>query len=101
MGLNLITINKRLEELVPLIANELKEFAVIEVKYQTRYSQLVRQSGLGYQAGREAEAKEILQVEGLADKYMDKKYLIRSLFAEKDILIEISRNIRSLGGEYK
>jgi hypothetical protein len=56
----------------------------------------VNLSQSGNQAQRESDAREAMRVEGSSEEYFNLKVDIKILLNEKDILIEISRNLRAI-----
>lgn len=96
--MNLQQINQRLEELAKELDNALKALHEVEYLYNKRYFQLLMQSHMMSADKREAEVKAILEEEGLLKPFADRKIDVRTLLHEKDILIELSKNIRVLRG---
>jgi hypothetical protein len=68
----------------------------LEMKYQVRYNDLMLHSKLGNQASREAEAMEIMRTEGSLTEYYETKLNFKNAMTYKEILIEVSKNLRVL-----
>ena len=93
--MSLQEINKRLEELIPLMDTELRKLQQIEYTYNSRYYELFLNSQLGTEGKREAEVMGILEAEGFLRPFKEQKIEFRTLLAEKETLIVIAANIRA------
>lgn len=91
-------VNDLLLKIMDRIEEELPELEMLEIQYWEVYHKYLLNSNMGNAAQREAEAKERLAIEypKLKDDYLKKKLDIRILLNKKEILIEVSRNLRSL-----
>jgi len=94
--MDLDKINDRMEKIILEMSAKLPQLRVSEWKYDKRFYQLILSSGIGNQAGREAEAKLTCDAEGLFSPLADLRGEVRALINEKEMLTEISKNIRSL-----
>ena len=97
--MNLKTINQRLEELLTELPKALKTLEAIEYKYQMHYYNSLQHSPMGSQDRRESEAILAANTDGLYKPFLDAKIEVRTLVNEKEILTEISRNIRAMRGD--
>ena len=97
--MDLLTINEQLEKLLKTINIELRKLHEIEYAYNKRYFDLLLSSHMMSADKREAEVKAIIDSEGLYKPFLDAKIEFRTLLHERDILIEIAKNIRILQDE--
>lgn len=92
-------INKRLEELIPVLTEAYKKEQAAEERYWRKYYQALLQSGMGTVDAKKAEAKMMCDAAGLTDPYLDAQLEVKTLENEKYLLIEIGRNLRSVDKE--
>ncbi len=97
--MDLLKINQRLEELLTELPKAIKTLEEIEYKYQMNYYNSLQHSPMGSQDRRESEAILAANTDGLYKPFLDAKIEVRTLMNEKEMLTEISRNIRSMKGE--
>lgn len=98
--LNLKSINELLVEIDNAISKALPLAREAEVKYQLRYDQLILDGAYGNQGQREAHARSTCNFEKLYMPMLESKGELRMLLGKKELLIEISRNLRSLLKDY-
>ncbi len=97
--MDLLSINKRLGEIKDELPIALKKLAEIEYKYNLHYFNTLQHSPAGSQDRRDSEAILAANTDGLYKPFLDAKIEVRTLINEKEILTEISRNIRSMRGD--
>lgn len=85
----LLKINIALKKEVPLLEK-------LEYEYYSNYNHKLLNSGMGTIGLKEAEAKETLRLEPIFEKYHEQKLKVRLILTEKEILFEVSKNLRSL-----
>jgi hypothetical protein len=85
-----------MEELIKVLPVKLKELQVAEYNYDRRYNSLFLQSGMGTIVAKEAEAKSVCDEEGLFSPLADLRGELKALYIEKDLLTEMSRNLRTI-----
>lgn len=96
MDLNIIT--KRLEEISKELPDAIKLLTKVEYPYNLKYLYVIQHSPQASVERREADAIRTCEVEGLYKPFIDAKVEVRTLQNEKECLIEMSRNIRSMRG---
>ena len=95
-SMNLPLVNQLLEQTLSQLEVKLPQLEKLESEYWLKLGKYSLNSKLGNQISRDAEAKILLEQEGMLDKYYLLKGEVRTLLTKKEILIEISRNLRSL-----
>lgn len=80
-------VDKELEKYIP-------ELEVEETKYYNKYNRLLLSSQYKTASDREADARTQLEQEGLTEALAQLRGRTRMLLTRKEILIEISRNMR-------
>ena len=78
------------------LATALTKLFPLEMTYTTEYNKKMLNSGMSNQTAREAEALEIVKLEPIYEQYLEAKLQVKILYSRKDVLIEISRNMRNL-----
>jgi hypothetical protein len=96
MELSLSEINKKLIETDEQLATALTKLFPLEMAYTTRYNKLMLNSGMSNQTAREAEALEVVKLEPIYEEYLEQKLQVKILYSRKDVLTEVSRNMRNL-----
>lgn len=97
--MNLEEINTRLFEIKEELTQAIRNLEELEYAYNKRYFYLLIHSAMGNAPAREAEASLVCDEEGLYKPFLDKKTDVRTLSHEKEILLEVAKNIRLLRGE--
>jgi Holliday junction resolvasome RuvABC endonuclease subunit len=97
--MKILDINKRLEEIKEELPKALKQAWDTESAYNKVYYQVLIHSPLGTAEKREAEAKLVAEQENVLNPYQEARIELRSLLHEKECLIEISRNMRTMHGD--
>ncbi len=99
--MNLQEINQRLLELIKVLPPKIKELQKAEYLYARRHAALILQPESGATiVARDAYATSVCDEEGLYSPLADLRGDVKGLYSEKDLLIEMSRNLRTLrGGE--
>lgn len=89
-------VTKELETVMDELSAAFAVKAGAEEKYFSRYFELLLTSHATDAARREAEAKQILRTDNaeLYNLYLDAKLRVVTLVNRKELLIEISRNLR-------
>jgi hypothetical protein len=96
--MDLNAINARLGELMTLLPEKLKAVQQAEYKYAVREASVFMQSGMATIAAKEKEAKLVCDQEGFYLPLTELRGDVKALLNEKDMLIEMSRNLRTLSG---
>ena len=99
--MNLKEATIELEKLKETIIKAVKKNAVVENEYYKKYYDALIHSTLPSADRREAEVRELLQLDGILERYQDAKLENRLLMTEKEILFELCRNLRVLEAEYE
>lgn len=73
-----------------------RKLPALEYEYDSRYSEMYVKSGMGTGPLKEAEAKSILNEEGLGKRLAEMKMEVRILYNKYQVLIEYTRNLRSI-----
>lgn len=94
--MNLIQINTELEKIVKELEAKLPALNDLEYEYQDKYGTFLLTSKWGNAQAREADAKKQCYDSGLTRKYAEAKLEVRMLLTRKEVLFEISRNLRSI-----
>lgn len=94
--LNLKSINELLVKVDEAITILLPIAREAEVKYQLRFDAVLMDGAYSNQALREAHSRSVCEFEGLYRPMIESKGELRSLWGKKELLIEISRNLRAL-----
>ena len=92
-------INNRLLEIKEELVQAIRELKEVEYVFNKRYYYLLLHSPMGNIQAREAEANLTCDSEGLWKPFLDKKTDVRTLSHEKEILLEVTKNIRLFYGE--
>lgn len=98
--LNLKTINELLIKVDDLLTKQLPIARIAEVTYQLRFDKILLDGAFGNQGQREAHARSTCNFEKLYMPMLEAKGELRMLLNKRDILIEISRNLRHLLTNY-
>lgn len=94
--MNLKEIARRLEELIPLVQKASREYAEKSYAKEKRTSELYLQNEFfRNKEMRDSAVRKILELENLVRPPLDAQLKIRQLYNEKDLLMEISRILRS------
>lgn len=96
--MDLLSINKRLEIITEELKIALPKLKAAEYAYNKVYYDCIVKSGMGNEAKREAEAFKTCDAEGVLKPFTELKIDVRTLINEKECLIEISKNIRTMRG---
>lgn len=94
-------INKRLFELIEEISQAGDDYAQMNFDLEGRKSEMLLSAELGRftnQAMRDAQVRIMIENEGLARPVIEKKSQWLKLCNERDLLFEISRNLRTILG---
>lgn len=94
--MNLLEANKQLEQIMGELEVEIPILTKLEEEYYHRFYDLIVNSPMGNAQAREAYAKEVCRTEGVSEPYLMQKLKVRILLHKKEMIIEISRNLRSL-----
>lgn len=97
--MNLETINKRLIEISQELREKLTNYSKLQNEYELRKAGLMMDEetkGFANQALRDAYILKVLSEEDIYTKYNLTHNEIKLLYIEKEILIEVSRNLREL-----
>lgn len=98
--MTLFELNQQMEKLSMDLGVKVRQLNVLELEYQKTYNNLLLTSQRPSQPLREAETQENLRQEEVFVKYWDLKTDVRVLLMQKDMLFEISRNLRSINNIY-
>lgn len=99
---NLQAVNAQLVEVMNQLAEKIPKLTKLEDEYYRRYYKLLLTAQERTESQREASAKLQLRMpdaEGnpsIYDEYQDLKLDVRILLTKKEMLIEISRNLRAM-----
>ena len=85
-----------LEELSQKLPQKIKEHQQADTAYMLRFYELTLKSGMGTIVAKEAEANVICNEEGLLQPVQVLRADVKALYSQKDLLIELSRNLRAL-----
>lgn len=99
MELTLKNVTKRLAELIEELPKAGKEYSEATYKVEKRKAELYTQDqtiGLSNQTMRDAYVSQVLDEEGLLEPKQKLSYEFKRLMNEKDMLLEISRNLREI-----
>lgn len=99
MELTLKNVTKRLAELIEELPKAGKEYSEATYRVEKRKAELYTQDstiGLSNQSLRDAYVSQVLEQEGLLEPKQKLSYEFKKLMNEKDMLIEISRNLREI-----
>ena len=94
--MNLSQVTTQLEKLMAELELEVPKLEELEEKYYARFYELILNSPASNMQGREAYAKEVCRTEGLREPYQLQKLKVRILLTRKEMLFELSRNLRNL-----
>ena len=94
--IGLSEINTKLIETDEQLATALTKLFPLEMTYTTEYNKKMLNSGMSNQTAREAEALEQIKLEPIYIEYHEAKLQVKILYSRKDVLVEISRNMRNL-----
>lgn len=86
---HLLVIFKEYEELA-------KQLAPLEWEYDSRYAEIVLKSGMGTALLKEAEARSILNEEGLGEKLAIMKADVRRLYYKWNVFQEYCKTLRAI-----
>ena len=92
--MELSEINNKLKSITEELPPKIKELKNLELAYNKRFYYCMVHSGMGNQAQREAEATLTCDQEGLWEPLLEVRSDVRILYMEKDMYIEISKNLR-------
>ncbi len=98
MNNTLRDITNQLIEVENEYAIQLRKMLTLEAKYTERYNKLMLNSPMGNQALREAQAIETMRLEPIFNEYKEAQLEQRIIWSKKNTLIEISKNLRTMGG---
>lgn len=99
MELNLKSVTKRLAELIEELPEAGKKYSEATEKVEKRKAELYTAEqtfGLSNQTMRDAYVSSVLETEGLLEPKQKASYEFKRLANEKDMLMEISRNLREI-----
>lgn len=98
--MNLKDISEKMIKAEENYAMAMSKLVPLEIEYTSTFNKLMLRSGMGSQVQREAEARQTLQNDtkygNLFNDYHEAKLNARLAYSQKQTLIEISRNLRSL-----
>lgn len=86
---HLLVVFKEYEEIA-------KKLAQLDWEYESRYADLVLKSGMGTALLKEAEAKTILNEEGLGERLAIMKADVRRLYYKWNVLQEYCKTLRAI-----
>jgi hypothetical protein len=95
--MNLELINERLLVLLNDLQQIIPKYGEIQAKYELRKAQLMMDEetkGFANQALRDAYVIQVLETEQIKTEYDNLHNEIKFLYIEKEILMEVGRNIR-------
>lgn len=95
--MNLKQANEKLIETMELLTEKIPAIEKLETQYYQTYYKILLNAPQRSAEGREAHAKLTIQQDEIATQYLDAKYEVRVLLTRKEMLIEICKNLRTLG----
>lgn len=87
-------ITEALERVDKELETKIPELEIAEAKYYNKYNRLLLSSQYKTASDREADARVQLEQEGLVEAQAQLRGRVRMLTTRKEILIEMSRNMR-------
>lgn len=89
-------INKQLLDIAEQLKQKLPLLSFAESAYQKKFFYYLLHSVGANAQLREAEARTICQTDGLVEPFEELKIEVRTLLHQKEILIEVAKNMRLL-----
>lgn len=94
--MTLSQVTEALEVLSIQLPRKIHEHQQADTAYMLRFYELTLKSGMGTIAAKEAEANLTCDQEGLLQPVQVLRADVKAFYAQRDLLIELSRNLRAL-----